>query len=86
MQASTDERVKRVLMDVLSVPASMLARRARLDEIAAVDSLSLAEVAAALDEEFAIEVAGDEMTTGLSVPDIVALVEDALRRTGSAAR
>lgn len=78
MQATTVERVRRVLADVLQVPSRMLASPGRLDEMAAVDSLSLAELAAALDEEFGIAIDGERLTTGLSVADIVALVEAAL--------
>lgn len=76
----TVERVKTVLMQVLRIPASALEYAARLDEIAPVDSLSLAELAAALDEEFGVELDGEGMTTGLSVSQIVTLVEEAQRR------
>ncbi len=85
MTGTTTERVRSVLERVLQVRASALESSARLDEMAAVDSLSLAELAAALDEEFAIEVAGERLTTGLSVPQVVALVEEALRTAQEAA-
>ncbi len=77
MRETTTARVRDVLMRVLRVPASMFAHPARLDEIAAVDSLSLAELAAALDEEFAIAIDGERLTSGLSLPQIVTLVEEA---------
>lgn len=78
MPTTTLERVQEVLMRVLHVPSTVFTHPARLDELAAVDSLSLAEIAAALDEEFGIEVDGDRLTTGLSVPQIAALVEEAM--------
>lgn len=83
MPESTTERVKALLMRVLRVPASMFATPARLDEIAAVDSLSLAELAAALDEEFAIEIDGERLTAGLSLPQVASLVDEALRAKAS---
>ena len=77
MRGATTERVRDVLTRVLRVPPTMFASPARLDAIAAVDSLSLAELAAALDEEFAIEIDGERLTAGLSLPQLVALVEEA---------
>jgi acyl carrier protein len=79
MHGTTEERVRGVLERVLRVPATAAVASARLDEIAPVDSLSLAELAAALDEEFAVEVPGEKLTTALSVPALVALIDALLR-------
>lgn len=81
MSGTTEERVRGVLERVLRVPANAAVASAPLDEIAPVDSLSLAELAAALDEEFEVEVPGEILTTALSVPAIVALIDELLRIT-----
>jgi acyl carrier protein len=80
MDGKTEERVRVILERVVGIPAKARVASARLDEIAPLDSLSLAELAAALDEEFAVEVPGEKLTTALSVPALVALI-DALLRT-----
>jgi acyl carrier protein len=55
---------------------------ARLADLAQLDSLSLAEIAAALDEEFGIRVPGDDLTTVQTVAELSAVVERAPRRSG----
>ena len=79
MNGTIEERVRGVLERVLRLPAKAAVASAPLDEIAPVDSLSLAELAAALDEEFAVEVPGERLTTYLSVPALVALIDELLR-------
>jgi acyl carrier protein len=68
------QRVRTVLDAVLGVPADTIAGDERLDELAPLDSLSLAELASALDREFGVLVPGEEMTTSLRVSELVALV------------
>ena len=72
---TTLERVQSVVASVLRVPAEKVTPTAVLSEIAALDSLSLAEIAAALDEEFRIYVPSDDLTAVQSVGDLAALVE-----------
>jgi acyl carrier protein len=79
--ASLDERLASVLEEALGVPRDAFTADARLDEVAPLDSLSLAELAAALDREFDIQVPGEELTTSLSVADLRTIVE-AARRAG----
>lgn len=87
MDDETRRRVRAVLDAVLGVPAATISGGQRLDELAPLDSLSLAELASALDREFAVVVPGEELTTSLRVielEDLVASELRALERDGSA--
>jgi acyl carrier protein len=77
---STLERVRQVVASVLRVPAPSVEPTARLVDLAELDSLSLAEIAAALDEEFAVRVPGDDLTAVQTVAELAAVVERAPRR------
>ena len=79
MDGTTEARIRVILERVVGIPAKARVASMPLDEIAPMDSLSLAELGAALDEEFAVEVPGEQLTTALSVPELVALVDE-LRR------
>ncbi len=78
---STIERVRQVVASVLRVPAESVIGDARLTELAELDSLSLAEIAAALDEEFGVRVPGDDLTTVQTVAELAAVVDRAPKRT-----
>ena len=60
---STLERVQQIVASVLRVPPATVTPTARLVDLAELDSLSLAEIASALDDEFAIRVPADDLTT-----------------------
>ena len=77
---STLERVQKVLAAVLRAPMESVGPSARLSEIAALDSLSLAEIASAVDEEFRVRLPADDLATVLTVADLVRLVEHAPSR------
>lgn len=79
MDRTMRERLGAVLEAVLGVAPESIDPAARLDELAPLDSLSLAELASALDHEFAIEVPGEELTTSLSVAELESLVERSRR-------
>lgn len=66
----TGRRLRAVLDALLGVPASALSGDERLDELAPIDSLSLAELAAALDREFGVVVPGEELTSALRVAEL----------------
>jgi acyl carrier protein len=74
------ERVRHVVASVLRVSPESVTPTARLAELADLDSLSLAEIAAALDEEFAIRVPGDDLTTVQTVEELAAVVARAPAR------
>jgi acyl carrier protein len=72
---TTLERVARVVAEVMRVPAGTLEVQARIEDLGETDSLTLAEIATALDAEFLVRVPSEEMVDARSVGDLVALVE-----------
>ena len=72
---STLERVQRVVSGVLRVPLASVVPSARIEELGETDSLTLAEIASALDAEFATRVPSEELIAARSVADIASLVE-----------
>jgi acyl carrier protein len=79
----TRRRVRGVLDTLLGIPVESITGSERLDELAALDSLSLAELASALDREFTVVVPGEELTTSLLVAELEAIVAAARRATGA---
>ena len=71
---STLERVRQVVASVLRVPPASVTPTVRLADLAELDSLSLAEIASALDEEFEIRVPADDLTTVQTVDELAAVV------------
>lgn len=69
------DRTRTVVAEVLRVPAERIEPETPLADIAQLDSLSLVEIASALDEEFDIRVPSDDLGTAKSLSDIVAIVE-----------
>lgn len=74
------ERTRAVVSSVLRVPLDRVEPAAALGEIAVLDSLSLAEVASALDDEFGVRLPSENLTITLSVQELAELVERAPRR------
>lgn len=72
---TTLERVARVVAEVMRVPADGLDVHARIEDLGETDSLTLAEIATALDAEFLVRVPSEDMIDARSVGDLVALVE-----------
>jgi acyl carrier protein len=79
----TGRRLRAVLDALLGVPAADVSGAERLDELAPIDSLSLAELAAALDREFGVVVPGEALTAALRVADLEELLT-ALRAESTA--
>ena len=77
---SSLEKTRSVVADVLRLPAEELAPDAALGAIATLDSLSLAEIASALDDAFGIRLPSEDLATTLSIRELAALVERAPRR------
>lgn len=69
------DRTRTVVAEVLRVPADRIEPETQLADIAQLDSLSLVEIASALDEEFDIRVPSDDLGTAKSLNDILAIVE-----------
>ena len=74
------EKTRDAVAAVLRVPAASLKPETILSDIAPLDSLSLAEIASALDDAFGIRVPSEDLTAAQSVSDLASLVERAPRR------
>jgi acyl carrier protein len=72
---TTLERVRKVVGEVMRVPAENLDVQARIEDLGETDSLTLAEIATALDAEFMVRVPSEAMVDARSVGDLVALIE-----------
>ncbi len=77
---SNFDRARNLVAEVLRVPPERIEPETRLDEVAQLDSLSLVEIASALDEEFDIRVPSDDLGSAKSLSDILAIVERAPAR------
>jgi acyl carrier protein len=72
---TTLDRVTGVVREVMRVPDGTLDVAARIEDLGDTDSLTLAEIATALDLEFGIRVPSEAMVDARSIGDLVALVE-----------
>ena len=68
------ERVQAVVAGVLEMPVAGVAPDAALADLAALDSLKLVEILAALDEEFRTHVPGGDLTVTTSVAELARLI------------
>lgn len=76
---STLHRVTKVVAAVLRVPEERLTPSTRIEDVAETDSLTLAEIATALDAEFGVRVPSEGMVDARSVAELQALIERCLR-------
>ncbi len=74
------DRTRNLVAEVLRVPPERIEPETPLNDVAQLDSLSLVEIASALDEEFDIRVPSDDLGTAKSLNDILAIVERAPAR------
>ena len=68
------------MANVLGIPEERIASDTPLDEVAQLDSLSLVEIASALDDEFDIRVPSDALAKAQNLLDIVTIIEAAPSR------
>ena len=82
MESAADaaDRTKRIVAAVLQVPETDVQPSSVLNQLAELDSLSLAEIASALDDEFGIRIPSESLRPTASVADLIAVVEQAKRR------
>ncbi|MDG2308158.1 MAG: acyl carrier protein [Candidatus Binatia bacterium] len=69
------DRARNLVAEVLRVPPERIEPETQLNDVAQLDSLSLVEIASALDEEFDIRVPSDDLGSAKSLNDILAIVE-----------
>lgn len=74
------EKTRVIVARVLRVPEASLAPDGPIGEAVAMDSLSLAEIASALDDEFGIRIPGEDLTAAMSLRDLATLVGRSPRR------
>jgi len=79
----TLERVRQIVAATLRVPVDRVQPNALLYQLAELDSLTLAEIAAALDDEFHTRLPSDGLSNAHSIADLVKLVEESVARTSS---
>lgn len=72
---ATLEQVKKVVGEVMRVPEGTIDVTARLEDLGESDSLTLAEIATALEMELGVRVPSEAMVDARSVADLVALVD-----------
>jgi len=77
---STLERARNLVAEVLGIPPERIEPDTVLNDVAQLDSLSLVEIASALDEEFDVRVPSDDLGSARSLNDILVLVERAPAR------
>lgn len=77
---SSLERTLGVVAGVLRVPVEELAPDSPLAEVTTLDSLSLAEIASALDDAFGVRLPSADLGEVRSVRDLADLVERSPRR------
>lgn len=71
------ENVRRTIAEVLSADLDTVQEESRLSDLADLDSLSLVEIASALDEDLGIRLPGDALSEALTVADVVELARRA---------
>jgi acyl carrier protein len=74
------EQVRRTVAQALHIDETGVSRESRLSDLADLDSLSLVEIATALDDDFGVRLPGDSLVDALTVADLIGLVERAPRR------
>ena len=72
---SVEEKVKKIIMDQLSVSADEVKPEASFIEDLGADSLDLTELIMAMEEEFGIEIGDEDAQKMLKVKDAVAYIE-----------
>ena len=80
LTVSSLERTRTVVAGVLGIPAADLDTDTPLAEVTTLDSLSLAEIASALDDSFGVRLPSAELGDVRSVRDLAELVERSPRR------
>lgn len=72
---ATLELVKKVVGEVMRVPEGTIDVTARIEDLGESDSLTLAEIATALEMELGVRVPSEAMVEARSIADLVALCD-----------
>ena len=74
------EKVCATIAIALDLPAAEVRPESRLADLAELDSLSLVEIATAIDSDFQVRLPGDALIETLSVNDVMRMIEHAPRQ------
>jgi len=74
---NASDKLEKILSEVLHVPCTEVAAGKRLCDLAELDSLSLVEIASAVDDAFGVRMPGDGLTAVLTVSELAELVAKA---------
>jgi acyl carrier protein len=77
---TTVERVQKIVASVLGVAADQVEPHVPLYQVTNLDSMHLAEIAAALDDEFSIRISDDDLGAAHTVEDLARIVTTARPR------
>ena len=74
------DKVCATIAIALDLPVADVRPESRLADLAELDSLSLVEIATAIDGDFQIRLPGDALSETLSVNDVMRMIEHAPRQ------
>ena len=77
------ERVKKILAENLSVDETRIVPNAKIVDDLGADSLTLAEITFALEEEFAVVIPDEKTETLSTLDDVVKCIEEATQAKAS---
>lgn len=76
---SYTNQVREILAALLDVPVELITAKSTMDDVEQWDSLAQMNLVIALEEEFDVVIPDDDVGTLMSVPLIVALLDELLR-------
>ena len=82
--ASTFERVKKIVIDLLGVEAARITEKARFVEDLGADSLNTIELAMGFEEEFNVEIGDADAKKLVTVGEAVAFIDSKVKATARA--
>ncbi|RJS87720.1 acyl carrier protein [Candidatus Bathyarchaeota archaeon] len=79
---SIEERMKKIISEILGIDESEITREARFVEDLGVESLDVVEMIAAMEEEFNIEIPDEEAEKNLTVGEAIDYIKEKLEKGG----
>jgi len=79
---SIEERIKKIISEILGIDESEITREARFIEDLGVESLDVVEMIAAMEEEFNIEIPEEEAEKNLTVGQAIDYINKRLKKSG----
>jgi len=79
---SIEERMKKIISEILGIDESEITREARFVEDLGVESLDVVEMIATMEEEFNIEIPDEEAEKNLTVGEAIDYIKEKLEKGG----